>query len=782
MFRRKTIPVVACLGLWMLWASVGFAQVFVEGVFPPSVVRSKTTRVTLSGSNLHQAVGLWTSLPDEFVRVKQVGSSSKGSSVFDVAVSPDAPLGLYGLRLATSGGLSNAHLFLIDDLQMTSEQEQSAGKSSSSASPAQKISLPTAIAGTCSAADVDRFSFEVVAGQTIAFEAVANRLGKYFDPLVTVRDSRRRIVIQRDNDVGLFFDCRFEHTFPKAGRYTVEIRDSRFRGNDTWGYVLRMGRFPVARVALPSAIQPGVKTGLTFPQLGSERFSINALASKDSRNFFYALKREGDEASAWIPLFTSKLPGTIEQEPNDAAKQANKAVVPGILHGVLERPGDRDRFMFELKKGESLNIRTETRGLGSPADLELVLFDPQGRELKRADDSGFDDAAFSFTSKKAGMHTLLVRDLVNRGGPEFVYRVEFRPREPQIDLASGVTRLAIPQGTYQPLPLTLTRTAFRGSVELSLLGAPAGVKLKNTSIAEGTGDITNVFLVDAATPTGIYTVQVVARATSGDSQLKAIARTQPMIDRLPTGRGPHGEPFALQENQRQLPPTLTDRIALLIIPKPPFNFELSDEVVELPRFLHREFEIKTTRIPGFDAPITFVARGGTLEADGQMRREVKNAIPVATTRTPNITGVLTSGVLSKPTRHRVTITGSAEYQGHTAWLTRTFELDLKVAFNPSIEPTRIELRPGATVPIRIQANRLAPFDGDVTISPSKVAGIELPEMIVISTGEKSVQLNLKLATDIKPGKYTISFPGSAKVNKFQESARGHKLEIVVKRD
>ena len=238
-----------------------------------------------------------------------------------------------------------------------------------------------------------------------------------------------------------------------------------------------------------------------------------------------------------------------------------------------------------------------------------------------------------------------------------MYRVEFRAREPQIELASGVTRLAIPQGTYQPLPLTVSRSAFSGSVELSLLGAPAGVKLKSPSIAEGVNETTNAFLVDASAATGVYTVQIVARAKSADSQLKSIARTQPMIDRLPTGRGPHGEPFALQENQRQLPPTLTDRIALLITPASPFNFELSDEVVELPRFLHREFEIKTTRIPNFDVPITFVARGGTLDADGMMRRKVKNVIPVATAETPNIVGVLTSGVLSTATRHRVTVTG-----------------------------------------------------------------------------------------------------------------------------
>jgi hypothetical protein len=778
MHGRKNVSVLTLLGTVVLWTQTGFGQVFVEGVFPPSVVRGETTRITLSGSDMHQAVGLWASLPKKWVRATLVGLSSKHSAAFDVEVAPDAPLGLYGLRLATAGGLSNAHLFLIDDLKTIPEVEQSVDRPSSKLR-AQQVTLPVAVVGICRQADVDRFAFDVTAGQTVSFEIVANRLGKFFDPLVTIRNSRGRIVIERDNDVGLFFDARFAHAFREAGRYSVEIRDSRFRGSDHWGYVLRMGRFPVARVALPSSVRAGEKTELRFPQLGSQTFPFDIPATFEADPFFIALRRDGDDASAWIPLSTSDLPGTIEQEPNDAVEQATAAVVPGLLHGVLHRPGDADRFAFDLKKGQTFNIRSASRVLGSPADLVLVLFDQNGKELKRSNDSGFDEPAFGFTATGDGRYILQVSDLINRGGSEFVYRIELRTREPKIELASGVTRLAIPQGTYQPLPLTLNRIDFSGPIELELIGAPAGVKLKSRSIPDAVGEVTNAILVDRTATPGVYTVQVVARGQSGDRQLKTTARTQPLVDRLPTGKGPHGEPFALQDNQRMLPPTLSNRIALLITPRAPFDFELADEVVELPRFLHSEYAINTTRIPGFEGPIRFVARGGELERDRLRQARVKSFIPVATAKTPVVMGQLSSGVLSSPTKHRVTVTGTVDYQGHIISLTRTFELDMKPAFHPSAEPARIELKPGASATVRIAANRLAPFDGKVTISPSKVAGISLPETIDVGQGTASVEVELTLAADIKPGTYTISLLGTARVNKFQESAKGEKLQVIV---
>ena len=771
---NRIVSVCVVLGLM---TSTCAAEVFVEHVEPPSLVRGEVTRVTVFGSDMHQAVGLWTSLPKEIIHAVRVGADRRNAATFDVEVAKDANLGFYGLRLATAGGLSNAHIFLIDDLRTTSEEERPT--STNPTTTPQRVELPIAMTGICSAADVDRFEIVVAAGQSVSFEIVGSRLGKDFDPLVTIADHRGRVIAEHDNDSGLFFDTRFEHTFKSAGNYIVEVRDARFRGSLHWTYVLRMGSFPAARVAVPSSVQPGKTASLSFPQLGSTSFPFEFPADIESGTHLLALRRDTDNASAWIPLRVSNLESSIESEPNDDTEHATACKVPGILHGYLERSRDRDYFAFELKKGATLDFKSESKTIGSPADLELLLIDPNGKEVKRGDDSGFEDASFSFAASADGRHTLVIQDLARRGGSEYGYRVEISTRQPKIAMQSGVTRLAIPQGTRQPLPLTLTRSLFAGPVKLALNGAPEGLTLAKTQFTDGESSLDNAIVADPTVPPGVYTLQIQGRAQKGDVEIKGIARTRPLIDRIPTGRGPHGEPFELREDQRRLPPTLTDRIAILVTLSSPFDFELSSKYVAVPRFLNASFEIKTTRVDGFEAPIKFVARGGTLEADGQMRRQVKNQIPVATAESLIVTGTLYSGVLSRPTKHWVTVTGTTEFQGHTVALTRTFELDLRVAFDPAPEPAKIELKPGQSSKISIKAQRLKPFDGPVVITPSKVAGIELPETITIPSGSESVEVEIKISEKTNPKKYSISFPGQSRVNKFQESSSGQRLEVVV---
>ena len=121
----------------------------------------------------------------------------------------------------------------------------------------QHLSWPVAVLGNAGESDVDRYTIDVEAGQRVTFEVVGNRLGQDFDPVVTIKDARGRRIVERDNDVGLMFDCRFAHTFETTGTYTIEIQDTRFRGSDHLVYVLRVGRFPEGRVACPSTVRAG---------------------------------------------------------------------------------------------------------------------------------------------------------------------------------------------------------------------------------------------------------------------------------------------------------------------------------------------------------------------------------------------------------------------------------------------------------------------------------------------------------------------------------------------
>jgi membrane complex biogenesis BtpA family protein len=64
--------------------------------------------------------------------------------------------------------------------------------------------------------------------------------------------------------------------------------------------------------------------------------------------------------------------------------QATPAVVPGVLCGVLRKPGQRAAFAVQLAKGERIFLRGEARSLNSPADIEVSVTDRTGREVRRA--------------------------------------------------------------------------------------------------------------------------------------------------------------------------------------------------------------------------------------------------------------------------------------------------------------------------------------------------------------------------------------------------------------
>ena len=381
------------------------------------------------------------------------------------------------------GGTEQCASFLIDDMPQVAAERIPVVEGR------RPVKLPTAIWGNFREAEIDRFVIQVQAGEKVSFETVASRLGKDADPMLMIYDSHNRIVELRDNDVGLFFDCRFEHTFREAGSYSVEVHDSRFKGSPHWNYVLRMGRFPPARVALPFALIDGKTDTVTLPEVHGESFAVKDAAKAKPPERFESFRRSGDDASAWIMLSPSDLTGTLESEPNGKPESPTPATLPGTLHGCLKFPGDRDFFSFEMTKGQKIDFRAETRTIGSAADVELVLTDSKGKEIRRVDDVLLEEAFFSFVAPVEGKYCLEIREVTGDGGPPFVYRVEAKAGGPQFQLTSPVADLTVPHDSYQSLPISVTRTEYTGPIELSVAGGPAGVELEPKVLPAGVNEV-----------------------------------------------------------------------------------------------------------------------------------------------------------------------------------------------------------------------------------------------------------------------------------------------------
>ncbi len=727
--------------------SLCHAQGFVERIEPPVWQQGKTTRVTLVGSGFGKALDLWTSLPLHAIKATPIESSAT-RAVLDVVVDKGAPVGVAGLRLASVDGLANAALFLIDDLPV----RPAAGK----------VELPASLWSRFREGEVDRYAIEVKAGQSVSFEIVGNRLGKDVDPLLTIRDAQGKFVAERDNDAGLYFDFRFEHTFAKAGTYYVEVRDARFMGSEHGLYVLRMGKFPAARVAVPVSMDEKVLVQL--PELNNVPVTVVDGAG--------GIRRKEDEGSSWIPLDRTHF-GTVTQHeaPGNTMDTATLIKFPGAAYGVLRKPGDVHHYRLEMLKGQKLTVRAEARSLNSPADLELATVDATGKETRRVTENPQEEITLDITANKDGIYGLRVRDVNRDGGPAHIYRLDVSAPLARVKAFAEVEALSIPKGSYQPIPITVTRSDYSGPVTLTLENAPRWLTLTPTEIPEGVNSVVCKLSALNDAPLGLSSPKIIAHvSTDGKNSYAAFVLTKPLIDRLTVNVDLIVH--ALREDQRRLPPSLTDRFAVQVTPASPFTMELPEPQLTLARYQHVEYPIVIDRVADFKGPITFSAKGGQIAPKEEGRTRVYAEFGEAK-------GSIHSKILTNLTKHRVEVTGVGVVGERKIALTRTFELDVRSAFTVTPEPAKVTLNPRISTKVLLKVDRLKTFDGDVEVLFNFTPGMTYPEKVVIPRGQTSVEMEIGVPLDRMPGRVNLNFTSSGLVSGFEEELRGGRIEVDV---
>lgn len=785
MARRKSVLILLIV-LVVTGCRPLQAAPFIEEVDPPVLRRGSVTRVTLRGTDLHQAVGVWLSLPTSPASGSVITASTAGEATLDVTVPVDAPLGMHGLRLATRSGLSNVHIVLIEELPISSITH-------ATKSTPVKVDLPCTLTAECRPERIDRYQIAVTSGQTVAFEVIGSRFGKNYDPVLTVRDESGRIVARRDNDPGLFYDCRFAHTFESPGHFTVEVQDARYAGDATWNYVLRMGNFPATNVALPSAVRPGAVSEAWLPEVSSSKIALAVPERPRMQSFFQEVRLAPDAPATWVPRHVTRLPNdSIESEPNNAPDEsASRAAVPGTLNGVIDAPGDVDCYAMELTKGQSFEFTGVSREMGSAADLELVLFDPDGREVRRVDDVSIrignqtvaQEARFPFNVGKDGLHCLMVRDLSGNGGPSFAYRIDVAETGPVLKLEADVASLTVPRESWQPVPIKVTRVRLTGPVELKLFGAPPGVTIEPTTIPPDATEIVCRIVATTDAPDGLSTIEIVGHCQSedGQTQADAVVSVRPMIDRQLINKD--RILYALRDNQLRHPPSLRSRLALMITPPAPFELALPDAALVLTKYQTATFPIKTRRraTVDFTAPIVFQATGGQIGVEEQERDNVFAKIPDATIDQPDTAAVFYNRINTRYEKTRVRLVATSEIDGHTVTLVRTFDLDVRSAFKPTFEPSTVTVEPGGTATIKLLANRTPTHDGEVLVFTTQTSGLEFPAEIVIPAGQSEVEFSIPIPSDVSPRRYSIRCESKGNVGRYEEHLREPALTIDVKK-
>ena len=96
MNSKRASALVAIVSLLACSPQLCAAQAFVESVWPPVVQRGKVNRIQVTGSQVEQVVGGWTSVPANSIKIVPIDQGDGVQALLDLEIPPGAPLGLYG--------------------------------------------------------------------------------------------------------------------------------------------------------------------------------------------------------------------------------------------------------------------------------------------------------------------------------------------------------------------------------------------------------------------------------------------------------------------------------------------------------------------------------------------------------------------------------------------------------------------------------------------------------------------------------------------------------------
>lgn len=740
--------------LWCAWScclattvqaqppAISFAQ-------PAGIPPGTATDVTFFGTNLSGPTAFWSDL--EAAAELAPGIENNGSLgdrvTYRIAPPADAAVGIVGYRVATGQGISHLRLLMVDDLPTAVDNG-----ANQSPETAQAIPFPTAIDGACETESFDYYRFAGFAGQRLAVEVVAQRLGSRLDPVVRLLDSARHELAYSDDEPSIGADCRFVCRLPADGEYLLEIRDIRYQGSDAHRYRMRIGDFPLVTVPFPLAAASGTTAQILVCQAtGSRlmpadlRLEVAVPAELASPLLRLGVRYPAGQGSAFTTLAVGRDDEAIEFEPNDTPETASPARLSGAWNGRFEKAGDRDYYQFDAPAGARFQFVGQTRSLGSPSDLYLRLYRADGTLLGEADDSGTAEGVLDYTFAEAGVYRLMVEDLHRRGGPEHAYRVGIESYHPGFTLTLDSDRFDAPQGGVFVANVSCQRSGYDGPITLSLEGCGETFALSGQMIPENKSETVLNVTLPSSLPTGAWRhLRVVGRADIGGREFVAQAST------LAALRGQFfGLPFPPQD--------LDGLVGLGVGPVFPDFFKLAIEgsSIVFPQLVGRAaFDVRAERLAGYQGPIALRVDGLPPGFSAEVKSIEKDQ--------NEATIVVTGPPAAAPATHRLRVVGSATHQNQPKQVVLG-DLPLRVT-----QPLEIAVAPagplaaGGTQKVKFTARLFNEEKPAMTITWVELPpGVTGPESITIPAGQIEVETELKAAGDAMTGQ-TLNIAALAK--------------------
>jgi hypothetical protein len=487
------LPALFLLG-WIaaLYPAAHAAPPPLEFLYPAGGRVGTTVSVTAGGKHESWPPQIWSSDPALEV------SAAEEKGTLRIEIPADMPAGPCHIRLYNDDGASALRCFMVGRITETLDQEPN-----DALEQAQALTeWPITVNGRLNKeGDTDSFQVSLEPGQWLVATVDAYSLDSPVDPLLQLLDAAgTQVAFNHDRhelDPALMFQS------PQAATYTLQLSafafppkaDIRLTGGDDCVYRLILHKGPVGNYLFPQAIQRGHREALHLhgwnlgTPSGVTHVEVDATtASAAQDHLTVTVPGGGTELS----LRLSDWPEVRELEPNNASTESQPVLFPAAINGRIGDPHDRDNFRFSATKGEVLHFQVESQILGFPLDAVLTLFNDADKQIAESDDIGKrPDPELQWTSPADGTFRIEIRDLLDRGGTDFVYRLAGTHPVPGFEAEALADAVVVKPGESTELKVKVTRSnGFEGSLAVLLDGLPEGVSATSASVPVKGADLT----------------------------------------------------------------------------------------------------------------------------------------------------------------------------------------------------------------------------------------------------------------------------------------------------
>ena len=294
----------------------------------------------------------------------------------------------------------------------------------------------------------------------------------------------------------------------------------------------------------------------------------------------------------------SPFGNVLEVEPNDNHPTATAFTPPMALNGVIGKPGDVDHYVFKATKGQTFDVKVFARGLRSPLDSVLYIGARNGGAMAGNDDSAGPDSYIRFTAPADGEYVVWLVDQLQKGGPDYAYRIGFSPVQAKLNLSvgnesvnrgTGIIAVAVPKGNRQAILVNAGRADFGGDLAITATGLPAGVALEADPMAANLGTYPVLFTAKADAPAAGALATLTGKHV--DPKVNIPSEFSQTIE------------LVLGQNNIPFWTRTVNTLAVAVTEECPYSIEIVEPKVPLVRGGSMSLKVVAKRKAGFTAPI-----------------------------------------------------------------------------------------------------------------------------------------------------------------------------------